>query len=275
MGLLDSDNVQNIGVNSQDQFEQWAYDDVSSSEIKVERFSNVRNVQICYGMVSTSLIHTQSRNIKLLQIVRASIKLRGNMAVLDAKLASENTSPVPGHYQLTVVQSEGHFVVKFLDETILGDVNQQLQKALLELYEQQYQLDLDVFAPIVPIRETIGRATTANNAVVRVNIVVYGPETTVHGVGEELSSHKIYLQKPDYIKDHLIYDNPHVLKLEGFQTPMDERLHETERDQQNLSDSQKAENLKDTMSKIYSSLTRRHYLHDLEADGRLKTPLLP
>jgi SWI/SNF-related matrix-associated actin-dependent regulator of chromatin subfamily A3 len=194
--------------------------------------------------------------------------------VLDAKLVSDNSSPVLGHCQMTITKCEEQFVAAFSDGTIFGEANAQLERAFGGIAEQRYQIDLEVFAPIQPVRETISRATKEKEAVVRVNINVYGPRSSVQGVGQELSSHKIYLQKPDHMKAGFTYDNPHVLKLSNFQLPVTGQILEVREEKESESESQKAEAFKKTISTIYSSLTRGHTLTGLEGDERLKTKLL-
>ena len=228
--------------------------------------------QLCYGMVCVSM--RPSASIDHDQIFRASVKLCGEMAVLESKLKSDSSCPIPGHYQMCLKKREERYAIVFPDETTLGEVNAQLETALKALFEQHYQLGFEVFAPIQPIRETISRATKQKEAIVRVNINLYGPQTSSKDVGDELSKYKIYLQRPDYIKAGLEYDNPHVLKLAGFQLSFNHQLEELRENGQDKNDLQKADDFKETISTIYSSLTRNSKLVSLEDDGRLKTKLL-
>lgn len=142
------------------------------------------------------------------------------MSDLVSKLRSERPSPVPGHAQMIITRCEQQFVVSFSDGTRLGEANAQLEKALTGIHQLlQYHVDLEVFAPIIEIHETINRATTGKEAIVRVNVNIYGSRSSSHSIGQELSNKKIYLQRPDYVRPNTIYDNPHVLKLEGFALP--------------------------------------------------------
>ncbi|KAF1957444.1 hypothetical protein CC80DRAFT_491551 [Byssothecium circinans] len=243
---------------AQGRIEQWATDNASSQTTSEPATPNGSEEQICYGMV-----------------FRASVRLRGEMMVLDEKLKSDNNCPVPGHYQMTIMKNEEQYVIIFPDGTPLGEANAQIEKALASIFEQQYQIDFEVFAPIRPIRETISRATKEKDAIVRVNINIYGPRAIVRGVGQELSNHKVYLQRPDYIKAGMAYDNPHVLKLGDFQLPLDHQIEELREVKQAENDLQQAEDFKKTISTIYSSLTRNQSLAGLEGDGRLRTKLLP
>ncbi|CAI6333481.1 unnamed protein product [Periconia digitata] len=197
------------------------------------------------------------------------------MATLDAKLASQDSSPLPGHHQMIVSKHDEQFSVTFPDGTILGDANAQLERALSGIYEQQYQVELEAFAPIRPIRDTISRANKGKEAVVRIHINVYGPRTMAPGVGQELSTNKVYLQKPDHVRFGLAYENPHILRIHNFQPPAYEQPIEVREEGQAQTEIQKAEDFKHTIATIYSSLEREDSLSGSEGDGRLKTELLP
>jgi SWI/SNF-related matrix-associated actin-dependent regulator of chromatin subfamily A3 len=196
------------------------------------------------------------------------------MSDVYTKLSSGGGYPVPGHYQMSIIKSDQQFLVTFLDETHLGEVNFQLEKALTGIAEQQHNIDLEVFAPIQPIQETIGRAKKKGDAIVRVNVNVYGARTAARAIGQEFSSHKIYLQRPDYIRPTISYDNPHVLKLRNFQPSIGNYTTDARDGKQPENEFQKAEAFKKTISTIYSSLTRNQSLVGIEGDERLKTKLL-
>jgi SWI/SNF-related matrix-associated actin-dependent regulator of chromatin subfamily A3 len=206
------------------------------------------------------------------QIFRAAVKLCGSMAELDKELNSATTSPIQGHALLTITRPETHYLVTFINGAMLGEVNALLEKALTNIMEQQYRLDFEVFAPIRAIRETISRATKEKDAVVRVQINVYGPQTNVAAIGREFSQHKIYLQRPDHVRGGTGYDNPHVLKLTDHQHPVPEIVVDVE---EQVAERTAGDTLlKETIKDVYSSLTRNNHLRVLEGDERLKTPLL-
>ena len=193
------------------------------------------------------------------------------MEDLDSKLSTGGGHPIEGYFQMSIVKAEDQFVVAFPDGTVMGEVNAQLEKAL-ESIPEQHQIDLEVLAPIKPIRETINRATKEKDAIVRVNINVYGPRNVAHQIGRELSQHKVYLQRPDCMRNGLTYDNPHLLKLPNFQSSYKEGIIHVENEKR--AETSKVEEFKKTISDVYASLTRGHKLVGLEGDARLKTALL-
>jgi SWI/SNF-related matrix-associated actin-dependent regulator of chromatin subfamily A3 len=125
--------------------------------------------------------------------------------------------------------------------------------------------------PIRGIQEILGRATKGKEAIVRVQINIYGPWSIAGDIGKELSDQKIYLQRPVYVRNSATYDNPHVLTLEGYQcssTDIDLPTEDTSKEKATT------ETLKSTIKDVYSSLTRDQSLRGLEGDERLKTSLL-
>ena len=197
------------------------------------------------------------------------------MFAIDSKLETGGGHPIPGHYQMMINKFENRFMISFPDGTPLGEANAQLEAALSGIAEQQYHVDLEVFAPIRPIRETLSRATKEQEAVVRVNINIYGPRSIARTIGLELSTQKIYLQRPDYIKPGVVYDNPHVLKLGTFDQTFQSQDPEIPEEKQPVSETEKAEAFQRTINTIYSSLTRGQTLAGSEGDNRLRTQLLP
>lgn len=193
------------------------------------------------------------------------------MADLDSKLSTGGGHPYEGQYEMSVTKSDDQFLVMFPDETVLGELNSQMEKALESLVGQQ--VSYQVLAPIRAIRETISRATKEKDAIVRVNINLYGSQSISDQIGRELSAHKVYLQRPDFLRHGFLYDNPHVLKLPNFQLPSNPIVGRIEMDERN-SETQKAEDFKKTISDVYSNLKRSHRLVGLEGDDRLRTPLL-
>jgi SWI/SNF-related matrix-associated actin-dependent regulator of chromatin subfamily A3 len=193
------------------------------------------------------------------------------MVELNQKLNYSTMAPIQGHTQMKILKHKAQFQIAFPDGTVVGDVNTQLEKSLVSITEQGYQLDYEVFAPIRAIQETLSRASKEKEAIVRMQINVYGPRSIAADIGKELSDQKIYLQRPGYLRDGAAYDNPHVLSLTGFEySPTDivMPLQDTNNKQSTTA------TLESIIKDVYSSLTRHQTLRDLEGDKRLNTSLL-
>ncbi|KAF2024889.1 hypothetical protein EK21DRAFT_77766 [Setomelanomma holmii] len=171
-----------------------------------------------------------------------------------------------------LIKTETQFLITFGAEGVLGEVNVSLEAALKSVAEQQYLLEYEVFAPVRAIRETISQTAKEKDAIVRVQINIYGPRNVAQAVGRELSQQKVYLQHPDHIRAGSDYDNPHVLKLSESQLPFSTNTMVAE---ERVVEAAAEETLKSTVKDVYASLTRDKTLQSLEGDERLKTSLLP
>lgn len=192
------------------------------------------------------------------------------MSELDSKLRTGGDSPIGGWYVMNVIKSDEQHLIIFPDGYVMGELNAQMEKALEAVANQQ--LRFEVFAPIRAICETISRTTKEKDAVVRVNINVYGSRKLASKVGNELSTLKVYLQKPDYLGSGITYDNPHILRLPNMEASLNERIDQVGNEKK--PEAEKPESFKKTISDVYSSLRRGHGLVGLEGDERLKTTLL-
>jgi SWI/SNF-related matrix-associated actin-dependent regulator of chromatin subfamily A3 len=97
------------------------------------------------------------------------------MAELDKRLSTTVASPIHGHALMQLTKPDNQYLITFDDGAVLGEANASLEQALNNISEQQYVLDFEVFAPVRAIRETISRATKEKDAIVRVQITIYGP----------------------------------------------------------------------------------------------------
>jgi len=193
------------------------------------------------------------------------------MLEVDAKLNADNRSLVNDYYTFSIKKSSTQLVLRFQDGTEFGLLNTHTSKALESLIDQP-AIQLDALGPTLTLRETIGRATKASDAVVRVNINVYGSKEACKEAGRHLSVHKVYLQRPDKQRQGTVYDNPHVLKFSNMRMSTPE--YQLEVTSRHVSTSNKVEFQK-TISNLYASLTRGTKLNRIEGDRRLRTQLLP
>ncbi|KAH4127100.1 hypothetical protein HBI81_064400 [Parastagonospora nodorum] len=239
--------------DAQQQIELWAIGNSGAQSTLLA--SPEEDGLICYGT-----------------ILRTAIKLCGDMAQLDKNLTASAPSPIQGHTLLNLTRPEDQFMITFDDGQVLGEVNEPLEEALSQFAEHRSCLDFEVFAPVRAIRETITRATKEKEAIVRVQINVYGPSGMGESVGRELSRQKIYLQRPDYMRPGAEHDNPHVLKLDDRPSAVPEVSVIVE---ETAPEKGADDVLKDAIADVYSSLTREQHLRGLEGDSRLRTTLLP
>jgi SWI/SNF-related matrix-associated actin-dependent regulator of chromatin subfamily A3 len=195
----------------------------------------------------------------------------GNMLEVDAKLKASTGSLVNDCCTFNIGKSSEQLVLRFQDGTEFGHLNTHTSKALNELFDQP-EIEFEAFGATRTILEAIGRSTKATDAVVRVNINVYGSKEAGKDVGRHLSENKVYLQRPDLQRPGSLYDNPHFLKFPDMQSSSFE--YQTETAPGRVLTSNDSENFRKVVSNVYASLTRGAKLNRVEGDDRVKTPLL-
>jgi SNF2 family DNA or RNA helicase len=235
--------------------ESWTAENVFAASSSTPPLAPADEV-VCYGMIH-----------------RTPVKLHGVMAELVAKMREEN-EPLPGHCALTVAKKDDHIAVIFNDKSVFGEPNTHMSEVLLKLLERD-SLIFEVIANVSNTFETIGKAEKANDAVVRVDINIYGPRSVGKELGQQLSKNKVYLQRPNYRRNNSEYDNPHFLKLPDVQVNDTGSFFVPTVGLEKKADLDKEEEFKRTIGSVYASLTRNRKLHGLEGDDRLKTRLLP
>jgi hypothetical protein len=206
----------------------------------------IDETHVCYGTVSHSIDLTSRAlyckcciprfflkyDSDSTQIIYIAIRLCGNLEELNQKLAISSPSLVPGHTLLQVFEVASQFFIAFEDGMMLGEVNLSLRQALNNIAKQQCSPGFEVFAPVEAIRQTTSTANERDTAVVHVQIYVYGPRNISQVIGQELSRQKFYLQRPDYIREGVDYDNPQEMKFVNDPSPLstlNKRKHEIEK----------------------------------------------
>jgi SWI/SNF-related matrix-associated actin-dependent regulator of chromatin subfamily A3 len=194
------------------------------------------------------------------------------MLEVDMKLKKDGQSRANGLYIFGVRRDSDKVALTFADGTEFGILNEHASKVLGKLVDQS-KVDLDCLAPTNMLRETIEKASKAKDAVVRVDINVYGASSDRQEVGHFLSANKLYLQRPDQLRPGLEYDNPHILHFPDMAAETFEYAPEPCVNDNPTSKS--TEIFRQTISDVYSSLQRGRRLNCMEGDDRIKTDLLP
>ena len=172
---------------------------------------------------------------------------------------------------MKLLKSEERHIVTFSDGFVLGEVSAQLDQALTTIAEQQYHLEFEVFAAIKAIRDTLQRVSKGKDAVIRVQINIYGPRAIADAIGKELSQKKLYLQTPVYCRPDAKYHNPQFLNIVVPQASHPEEKLKSEE----CAAPYVVISLKETVNEVFSELTRNLGLREFDGDQRLRTPLLP
>lgn len=196
----------------------------------------------------------------------------GDMSAIQAKLVTNDRLQTAEDYTFLVKEGQEHTLLTFDDDTELGTLSLHLAKTIRSI-AGSIRIQCDALANTQSLHDIIGRAAKAGDAILRVNINVYGPRKDSEDVGQQLSKSKIYLQRPDKQRPEMLYENPHVLDLgETYNLGADNVPFDRGDGVRPTSD---AAGFRNTVSEVYASLKRGTHLRRLEGNGRLKTSLLP
>ena len=90
-----------------------------------------------------------------------------------------------------------------------GELLKKLQSSFSVRLEPQLELN----------SENVARKSQAQN-IKAVTFKIYGSASDTLLIGDFLTNHEVYLQEPDDIAVHVLYQNPHVFtKTDGLRTP--------------------------------------------------------
>src|SRR4051812_5712194 len=110
------------------------------------------------------------------------------MAVVDTKLSPTDRQDLQPIQRFNIAAQQDHVLLTFQDETEtkFGYLRTGMSKSLDPLIKKPV-LKFEAVVETSVLRETIGRAQKASDALVRVNINIYGPRSEGKKVGKELS----------------------------------------------------------------------------------------
>ena len=123
------------------------------------------------------------------------------------------------------------------------------------------------------VLEQIAKAKKSSDTLVRIDINVYGPRHKAMEIGDALSTHKAWLQRPSYFRRQCTYDNPQVLDFPGLgKTTTIQDIREKGPRKKALSH---GDRLQTILNEVHDrSGGRGDQLARALGDSRLKTPLL-
>lgn len=133
------------------------------------------------------------------------------MQIIYSKLDTRDT----GLERFKLEKRENHVILRFSDTgEDFGQVRSNVAATLSSLLgNQSSNVEFEPVASISELMDIIGRANRPSDAIVKVDINVYGLRSTSMKIGDDLSSGKLWLQKPGHMRCEVIYDNPHFLRL--------------------------------------------------------------
>jgi SWI/SNF-related matrix-associated actin-dependent regulator of chromatin subfamily A3 len=172
--------------------------------------------------------------------------------------------------------SPDRIALQMRDGTTFGYLRRHLVKAFEQLQEHIGFIELEAVGITKDILENLRRAMKPSDATCHVDINIYGPRENAKLVGDMLTEHKLWLQRPDNFSDkEFLYMNPHTIsfaELEGHLV-VEEPVQENDAA---APSSQSDEAILDqVMSEVHEHLNRDKRLSMESADQVLLTGLLP
>ncbi|KAF6828597.1 DNA repair and recombination protein rad5c [Colletotrichum musicola] len=218
--------------------------------------------KVCYGM-----------------LYNVDVKLIGDMGVIDTKLRESHHAAVHSkktqYQRFSLLDQQEHVLLAFRDgnNTEFGYLRSGPRKTLSPLLGR-HLIEFEPIAPTVTLRETIARAKKPAEAMVKVDINIYGPRSQAQYVGDKLTEGKLWLQRPTHPRKDVEHENPHLLKLEGL-----EALTVTDVREVNSGGPAKRqpreENLRRMMLEVYDSMKNPQNRERVDGDKGLSNNLLP
>ncbi|EHK18064.1 uncharacterized protein TRIVIDRAFT_44486, partial [Trichoderma virens Gv29-8] len=200
------------------------------------------------------------------------VKLLGDMQMIYAKLDKREA----GFERFKLETRENHIILCFNDTgEDFGQVRSNVGMTLSSLVDKSSNVDFEPIVSISYLMDIIGRANRPAEAIVKVDINVYGPQSIGVPVGNELSSGKLWLQKPTHERDGIVYDNPHFLKLKtnGTQLPRKQPMKQVI--SEGASNRRKREErLRKMVEDVYKSIDRTRHLEAVDGGDRVVRKLL-
>jgi hypothetical protein len=196
------------------------------------------------------------------------------MRMTDANLGESQA----GSRRFELSEQQDHILLCFQDDgEEFGYLRSAVGKTLAPLLATSYV----EFEPIVStsnLKETVGRAKKPAKpveAMVKVDINVYGPRRAATEVGDTLSRGKLWLQKSGHARREVVYDNPHFLPLRtsGIQMQPIRPVNHIANDGL-ASKKHRKERLRKMVEDVYKSLDNTRHLDMVEGGNRVTRKLL-
>ncbi|CAI6100801.1 unnamed protein product [Clonostachys chloroleuca] len=130
------------------------------------------------------------------------------MSVIDVRLRAADSI----YQRFELSNEQNHIIIRFPENREkFGYLRSGETKTISQVLS--HNVTFEPIALKAALREVIGRAHKPADAMVKLDINVYGPRQESSHVSDALSRGKLWLQRPDHIREGIIYENPHFLKL--------------------------------------------------------------
>ncbi|KAK8040667.1 hypothetical protein PG991_000455 [Apiospora marii] len=255
-----------------DSIQSWAD---SSNGLKLDHVTDLGPQDALAILLATPVLSSTNVTICFGMLNDISVKLIGNMAEAREKVVQVDGKGEGLMY--SVGPSDNYVMLNFPDGSPFAQVNEGTSKALSSVFGITGVYVL-AFTTGQAVEHVLRRAKTPGQAVMAVDLNIYGPKSKLDEVGRELSTNKAFLQDPDKGTDNMEYNNPHIISFTGIAEP-DQDSSSARWDLQQVQGRGKparssAKEMQQTASNIYHSLTRFRALEKVSTVANVITPLL-
>lgn len=168
-----------------------------------------------------------------------------------------------------------HILLCFQDgRSEFGYLRSGVGKTLAPLLEKP-GLEFEPIAVTSNLKETIGCATKPAEAMVKVDINVYGARRGAAEVGNALSQGKLWLQRSGHARRGVVYDNPHFLplKINGVRVQSVQSVNQVANEGP-ASRKHQEDQLRKMVEEVYKSLDNTRHLNMVEGGNMVTRKLL-
>lgn len=204
------------------------------------------------------------------------VKLIGEMQATHSRLGIMETM----YERFKIKKKEEHIVLSFHDADDgdeggeFGYLRSAVGKTLAPLLTMPH-IKVEPIGQASSLKDIIGRANKASEAIAKVDINLYGPQCAAKDVGDTLSHGKLWLQKSTHMKRGVTYDNPHFLRLEISGVPIQCTQPVSQTRKEGPTGKQKREErLQKMVEEVYKSLDRTRDLDRVDGGDRVTQELL-
>ncbi|KAL7786938.1 SNF2 family N-terminal domain-containing protein [Trichoderma afarasin] len=239
LGPLSSQEVSHSPSVASEAYQSRIEDVIPTFNTQAANNEVVNNETICYGMLHD-----------------VEVKLLGDMQTIYSKLDKRDA----GVERFKLEKRENHVILRFSDTgEDFGQLRSIVGTTLSSLLgNQSSNVDFEPIVSISYLMDIIGRANRPSEALVKVDINVYGPQSAAMKVGDDLSSGKLWLQRPGNMRCDVIYDNPHFLRLKmnGVQLQPKQPISQVIREGSSSRRRREAR-LRNMLEEVYKSINTR------------------
>ncbi|KAH0491045.1 hypothetical protein TgHK011_002491 [Trichoderma gracile] len=199
------------------------------------------------------------------------VKLVGEMQTIHSRLNASEA--VYGRFSIQT--RDNHVVLRFHDaDKDFGYLRSAVGSTLSPLLAKR-GLEFEPVALVSELLRVIGHASKASDAIVKIDINIYGPPSAGTEIGDALSEGKLWLQKSGHMRGGIVYDNPHFLRIKtnGIQPQPTEPVRRLA--SAGLTNRRnREERLRKLVEEVYSSLNRNRQVDAADAGDRVAQKLL-